>query len=57
MSFRENRMTLPTASFIGLANTALAPVGIIGPLLVAQLAAILGYSVLFATTHHPYCPM
>ena len=37
-------------TYIGLANTALAPVGIIGPLAVAQLAAAFGYPVLFATT-------
>jgi MFS family permease len=44
----SNEAERPT--YIGLANTALAPVGIIGPLLVAQLAASFGYPALFATT-------
>jgi MFS family permease len=44
----SNEAERPT--YIGLANTALAPVGIIGPLAVAQLAASFGYSALFATT-------
>jgi MFS family permease len=37
-------------TYIGLANTALAPVGIIGPLAVGQLASVFGYPALFATT-------
>jgi MFS family permease len=37
-------------TYIGLANTARAPVGIIGPLAVAQLAATFGYPALFAAT-------
>jgi MFS family permease len=44
----SNEAERPT--YIGLANTALAPVGIIGPLAVAQLAASFGYPTLFATT-------
>jgi len=44
----SNEAERPT--YIGLANTALAPVGILGPLVVAQLAATLGYPALFATT-------
>ena len=44
----SNEAERPT--YIGLANTALAPVGILGPFAVAQLAATLGYPVLFATT-------
>jgi MFS family permease len=37
-------------TYIGLANTALAPVGVIGPLLVAALAEWAGYGALFAAT-------
>jgi MFS family permease len=37
-------------TYIGLANTALAPVGIIGPLAIGQLAAVFGYPALFAAT-------
>ncbi len=37
-------------SYIGLANTGLAPVGALGPLLIAQLAAAAGYGALFVTT-------
>lgn len=44
----SNETERPT--YIGLANTALAPVGILGPLLVAQLADSFGYSALFAAT-------
>jgi MFS family permease len=44
----SNEAERPT--YIGLANTALAPVGILGPFVVAQLAATLGYPALFATT-------
>ncbi|MEP7190262.1 MAG: MFS transporter, partial [Roseiflexaceae bacterium] len=41
----SNEAERPT--YIGLANTALAPVGILGPFAVAQLAATLGYPALF----------
>src|SRR5262249_30704996 len=34
-------------TYIGLANTALAPVGTLGPLLIAQLAVVAGYDTLF----------
>jgi hypothetical protein len=44
----SNETERPT--YIGLANTALAPVGILGPFAVAQLAATLGYPALFAST-------
>ena len=37
-------------TYIGLANTALAPVGALGPLLIAQLAAMAGYGSLFIVT-------
>jgi Na+/melibiose symporter-like transporter len=37
-------------TYIGLANTALAPVGVIGPLVVAALADWAGYATLFAAT-------
>jgi MFS family permease len=37
-------------TYIGLANTALAPVGVIGPLIVAALAEWAGYGALFAAT-------
>lgn len=37
-------------TYIGLANTAQAPVGILGPLIIAQLAAVAGYNALFIAT-------